>query len=297
MMMFFSNGGFFMTRPPWELVSKALGTTPVVSIDTKGRPPLRIERYFFQAKRRQVPELPVIALAVHLGGARVFGGTPTGQTSGYIPSFSVLLPPGCPSEWFLDGAVDVAVFYFTDENCAAVRHLTKALINQNSTYPFIDSLVSAASLQLVNELGRGARSDRVFVRKLASVVVDQIARVLAGHAGRRISPDRLQLGRLNAVLEWIATNLDNEITNAILAEHAGLSESHFRHMFLQAMGMSPIRYVQQRRIERARELLANTNLPIAHLASECGFVSQSYLTTCFRETYGMTPARFRRTAR
>jgi hypothetical protein len=86
-------------------------------------------------------------------------------------------------------------------------------------------------------------------------------------------------------------------TNTILAEHAGLSESHFHHMFLQAIGMSPIRYVQQQRIERARELLANTNLPIAHLASECGFVSQSYLTTCFRETYGMTPARCRRAAR
>ena len=51
----------------------------------------------------------------------------------------------------------------------------------------------------------------------------------------------------------------------------------------------------KQRVERARELLANTNLPIAHLASECGFVSQSYLTTCFRTTYGMTPARFRRT--
>ena len=286
-----------MTRQPWELVSEALGTTPVISIDTKGRPPLRIERYFFQARRRQLPELPVIALAVHLGGARVSGGTLRGQASSYIPSFSVLVPPGCSSEWFFDGAVDAAAFYFTDENCAAVRHLTKALTNLKSAYPFTDSLVSAATLQLANELGRGATSDMVFVRKLASVIVDQIERVLSGHAGQRISPDRLQLGRLGAVLDWIAKNLDKEITNTVLAEHAGLSESHFRHIFLQAMGASPIRYVQRQRVVRARELLANTNLPIAHLASECGFVSQSYLTTCFRATYGMTPARFRRAAR
>lgn len=297
MVMLLSNYGFSMTRPPWELVSKALGTTPVISIDTGGRPPLRIERYFFQAKRRQLPELPVIALAVHLGGARVSGGTASAQAASYIPSFSALMPPGYPSEWFFDGAVDAAVLYFTDEDCAAVRRLTQALSNQNSTYPFMDSLVSAATLQLVNELGRGAGADKVFARKLASVVVDQILRVLAGDSGQRISPDRLQLGRLNAVVDWVAKNLDKAITNAILAERAGLSEPHFRHMFAKAMGISPIRYVQQQRVERARELLANTNLPIAHLASECGFVSQSYLTTCFRTTYGMTPARFRRTVR
>ena len=157
--------------------------------------------------------------------------------------------------------------------------------------------VMSPTLQLVNELGRGAGADKVFARKLASVVVDQILRVLAGDSGQRISPDRLQLGRLNAVVDWVAKNLDKAITNAILAERAGLSEPHFRHMFAKAMGISPIRYVQQQRVERARELLANTNLPIAHLASECGFVSQSYLTTCFRTTYGMTPARFRRTGR
>lgn len=285
-----------MTRPPWQLVSKALGTVPVFSSDTNGRPPLRIERYFFQAKRRQLPELATITLAVHLGGARVSGGTQSAQASSYIPSFSVLMPPGYPSEWFFDGAVDAAVFYFTDANCAAVRHLTKALSHQKGTYPFMDSLVSAATLQLVNELGRGAGSDKVFARKLASVVVDQLLRVLAGDSGQRIYPDRLQLGRLNTVLDWLAKNLDKEITNATLAELAGLSESHFRHMFLRAMGLSPIRYVQQQRVERARELLSNTNLPIAYLASECGFVSQSYLTTCFRATYGMTPARYRRTA-
>jgi AraC family transcriptional regulator len=286
-----------MTRPPWRLVSKALGMTPVVSIDTDGRPSLRIERYFLRVKRQQLPALPVLALVVHLGGARVSGGSVRGRASSYIPSFSVLMPPGSSSEWFFDGAVDVAVFYFTDRNDAAVRQLTRALIDQKSSFPFMDNLVSAATQQLVNELGRGAGSDEVFVRRLASVVVDQIARVLSGKAGQRISPDRLQLGRLNTVLDWLVTNLDKEITNSILAERAGLSESHFRHMFLQAMGISPIRYVQQKRIERARELLASTNLPIAHLATECGFVSQSYLTTCFRGTYGMTPARFRRAAK
>jgi len=41
-------------------------------------------------------------------------------------------------------------------------------------------------------------------------------------------------------------------------------------------------------------LLTVTHLPIAHIATECGFASQSYLTTCFKARHGATPARFRR---
>lgn len=269
---------------------------PVLSSDIRGDAALHIERYFLQARRQQLPGLPVLALAVHLGGARVSGGSVRGHASSYIPSFSVLIPPGYSSEWFFDGAVDAAIFYFTNEGHATVQQLTTALMDQENTYPFLDGLVSAATLQLVNELGRGTECDSVFVGNLASVVLDQVARVVSGSAGQRVSPDRLQLGRLKVVLDWLDKNLDKQITNGMLAEQAGLGESHFRHMFFQAMAMSPIRYVQQKRIERARELLFSTNLPIVRLAAECGFASQSYMTTCFRHTYGITPSRFRRIA-
>ena len=50
----------------------------------------------------------------------------------------------------------------------------------------------------------------------------------------------------------------------------------------------------QRRLARARELLTVTHLPISQIATECGFASQSYLTTCFKASHGATPARFRR---
>jgi AraC family transcriptional regulator len=65
-------------------------------------------------------------------------------------------------------------------------------------------------------------------------------------------------------------------------------------VFVKAFGVSPNQYVRQRRLERVRELLALTSRPIAHIASDCGFTSQSYLTTCFKARHGVTPARFRR---
>jgi AraC family transcriptional regulator len=296
MLLVLSKNGFRMTSSPWQSISRVLRTKPVISADVGCNPPLWVERYFFQARRQQVPALRAASLVVHLGGARASGGQLHGQASNYIPSVSVLVPAGCPSEWFLEGAVDIAVYYFSDMNGVRVRNMMKHMDRAMTTYPFTDSLISAAALQMVDELGHGTSANHSFVRRLGVVIVDQTERVLAGRAGQHISPDRLQLGRLRAVLEWINRNLSAAITNSILADQAGLSESHFRHMFAAAMGTSPSRYVHQQRIECARELLNTTNLPIANVASECGFVSQSYLTTCFRSKYGMTPARFRRTA-
>jgi|SRR5471030_591835 len=131
--------------------------------------------------------------------------------------------------------------------------------------------------------------------RLSGIIVEQTGRVLDGSSEHLISPDRLQLERLTMVLEWIQSNLDSDINNDALAEQLGVSESHFRHVFLAAMGVPPSRYVQQRRLERARELLSNTNVPIGNVASACGFQNQSYMTTCFKSAYGLTPARFRRT--
>ena len=285
-----------MARPPWELIRRALGVRPVLSIEWQGRAPLRIERYFVHVRRQRLPALPVMAMAVHLGGARVSGGSPRGRAAHYIPSAAVLVPPGCVSEWFFGGAIDVAVLYLTDADGMQPRRLLRALPDPTMTFPFADGLVSAATTQLISELSLGAQADHGFVRKLIDVILAQTERVVAGRAGRRISPDRLQLGRLKQSLQSIGEDLGASLSNRELARQAGLSESHFRQVFRQAMGTTPNRYVQHQRLERARELLANTNLPIAGVAAECGFASQSYLTTCFRAAYAVTPTRFRRDA-
>jgi len=146
----------------------------------------------------------------------------------------------------------------------------------------------------VEELARGPGADARFLEDLSRLLIRQTERVLRGRAGNRLSPSRTQLGRLRSVLAWIDRHLGEELTNAALARQAGLGESYFRHVFARAFGISPSQYVQQRRLERARELLTVTHLPIAHIATECGFASQSYLTTCFKARHGATPARFRR---
>jgi AraC family transcriptional regulator len=58
--------------------------------------------------------------------------------------------------------------------------------------------------------------------------------------------------------------------------------------------LSPINYITRQRIERAKRLLAETELPISEIALRTGFSSQSHFTTSFRRLAGVTPSSFRR---
>jgi AraC family transcriptional regulator len=268
-----------------------LGVRPLVSATLPGRVPVRAERYLFQARQQRLPGLPVALLLVHLGGARVSGGRLRRRGSTVVPSFAVFLPPGCASEWTFAGAVDVAGFYLP--TAVGDRIARRARLGA-SECPFSDRLVSALAQQVVTELAREGVVEERYLGELASLLLRQTERVLAGHAGERIAPSRLQLARLRTVLDRIDRGPSEDLSSGALARHAGVSEAYFRRLFAEALGSSPGRYVRRRRLERARELLAETDLPIAEVATECGFSSQSHLTTCFRERHGITPARYRK---
>ena len=74
-----------------------------------------------------------------------------------------------------------------------------------------------------------------------------------------------------------------------------MSYFHFSRAFKQSMGMSPTNYIAERRIEGAKKLLQETELPISEIALRVGFSSQSHFTTSFRRVAGATPKAFRAT--
>ncbi len=281
----------------WERISNALGAKPIISATIAGDMPLRAERYIFQLNACEVPALESMLLASHLGGARATLGRKPSKAFDFIPSSSAIFQPGFPTAWAFGGAVDVGFFYFLDVDNDNVRRMQRLLTARGRSHPFSDPLVSASAHQILGELSRMARPDHTFIERLSVVMIEQVCRVLEGKTGKNVPPDALQLGRLQSVLEWLQKNLSNELSNAELAERAGVSESHFRRIFQEAMGMTPHRYVLQLRLERVRELLTRTSFSIARIAAQCGFNSQSHMTACFNAAYGITPARARHQAR
>jgi AraC family transcriptional regulator len=91
----------------------------------------------------------------------------------------------------------------------------------------------------------------------------------------------------------IREHLADKLPAEKLASLAGVSVAHFRRLFEEAMGVPPHRYIHAARLEQARKLLSTTGLPIARIAEDCGFSSQSHFTASFRAAHAATPTEFR----
>src|ERR1700730_11452504 len=93
-------------------------------------------------------------------------------------------------------------------------------------------------------------------------------------------------------------NLDKKIDIAQLAnECGGLSTSRFARAFRQSTGCPPHRWLLQRRIERAQDLLLTSDKNLTEIARVCGFRDQSHLTRAFGQTVGTSPGLWRRARR
>ncbi len=95
------------------------------------------------------------------------------------------------------------------------------------------------------------------------------------------------------VLDYINDYLHQDIKLTDLAALLDMSQYHFSYLFKQATGISPYQYLLQQRIERAKQLLKQSDRSIADIASTCGFNSHSHLSKQFRQLTGTTPKAYR----
>jgi transcriptional regulator GlxA family with amidase domain len=107
----------------------------------------------------------------------------------------------------------------------------------------------------------------------------------------------LAAGALRRVREYVQVHLNESIDLSMLAAVAGLSMHHFAREFKQSAGVTPHHYLIQKRIERAQQILAQTDLSLAEIAYTVGFSDQGHLARHFRALLGTTPREFRRSQR
>jgi|SRR5215471_18629342 len=95
------------------------------------------------------------------------------------------------------------------------------------------------------------------------------------------------------VRDFIEAHLEKNICVQALATVAGVSTYHFARAFKQSEGVTPHDYLMQRRVRRAQDLLAATDLPLSQIALASGFADQSHCIRRFREQVGITPGSYR----
>jgi len=103
----------------------------------------------------------------------------------------------------------------------------------------------------------------------------------------------LSPGAMRRVREYVEVHLGESIDLSMLAGVAGLSVHHFARQFKQSAGVTPHIYLTQKRVERAQEMLVQTDLPLAEIAFAVGFFDQGHLSRHFRHMLGTTPREFR----
>lgn len=140
----------------------------------------------------------------------------------------------------------------------------------------------------------GLSIEKLYVENLANVLAIHLLKKYIRLEPKEDVSKRLSSQKLTLVLEYVEDNIDSKITLADLASTCGLGKFYFCRLFKNSTNITPYKYILQRRVERAKLLLKSSKLPIADIAYDCGFSSQSHLNKHFCNLVGMNPSKYRK---
>lgn len=99
--------------------------------------------------------------------------------------------------------------------------------------------------------------------------------------------------RLQRLQQWLINNLDKPITVQQMAEFVSMSERHFRRVFNEHMRLSPKDYLQQLKLEHARDLLISSSMQIEQIAQSIGITHADIFRRVFKKRFGLSPSEYR----
>ncbi|MGB0410971.1 MAG: GlxA family transcriptional regulator [Pikeienuella sp.] len=135
-------------------------------------------------------------------------------------------------------------------------------------------------------------------RDLTSLVVDQLVLtpIRSDDDEQRLSvPARVGVRhpKLTNVIHMMEENIEEPISPSDLAKDVGMSTRQLERLFRRYLNRSPKRYYMGLRLQRARNLLLQTDMTVINVALACGFTSPSHFSKCYRNHFGRTPYRER----
>jgi AraC family transcriptional regulator len=261
----------YRASPTWEYDAPALTHHRLVLVT---RPPQELELRFEGVKRHVPPPAGAI----------------------------ILVPAGTRGRVRWSGGFDWLHIYLEPGLVERVAAEAFGVDPTRLTIPPLDGLdlphLRAAMGMVDAELTVGGAGGPLAAEWLANVMaVGLIRHLLAPRRLERGRDGALPRSRLRAVVEYIKEHLDANPTLEELAAVARLSVYHFARQFKAATGLPPHQYVIARRVERAQQLLHESNLTLAEVALHAGFSDQSQFCRHFKRLVGVTPRQCRAPSR
>lgn len=157
-----------------------------------------------------------------------------------------------------------------------------------------DPVINGVGMALLAELESERLGGRLYAESLANVLAVHLLR----HYTTSRQQDRRLVGgmsgrKLQLVLSFIDANYDRDVSLTELASVAGMSTFHFSREFKKTTGKTPHQYLMKFRIERAKLLLAQSEMPLIEVGLRSGFSHQSHFTRLFHRLTGTTPQAYR----
>ena len=134
--------------------------------------------------------------------------------------------------------------------------------------------------------------------ELANAVADQMiySSIRTDQDTQRLSvPTRIGVRhpKLSKVIQMMEINIEEPMSPSILAKDVGMSTRQLERLFRRYLDRSPKRYYMELRLQKARNLLMQTDMSVINVALACGFASPSHFSKCYRAHYDTTPYRER----
>jgi AraC family transcriptional regulator len=251
----------------------------------------------------EVPAFPDTRVGVHYGQSVDVACRRGGQFHRGIAVHGDVdvIPAHMPSVWEIKGRDTALVVSVSSELMRSVAEqydLDPSRVEIRNRFQTRDAQIENVAWALKAEMDSGYSSGRLYLDSLAVAIATRLVRAhssaspQSGARSGRI-PDR----KLKVVLCYIEENLARDVSLADLAAVAGLSVTHFKRLFRESAGLPVHQYLIRRRVEHAKCLLGDTELPISRIALEAGFSHQSHLARHMRRVLGVSPTALREALR
>jgi AraC family transcriptional regulator len=241
-----------------------------------------------------------LVVICHRGGARRVQTIEEGGWSSRrsAPGLLTLIPPGTRTAYRIDGQVAFDSIHIPGSSLVEFvgsQDSRLAQVSLSRRFAFRDGFVAACVDALVDNAYSLHPTNRQFVQSVVQALLRRLILLETGspdsiHGAEPAERSRISVSRIKAVIE---ERITTGVSIEGLASEFGVSRSHFTLLFRAEVGVSPHRYLNLRRIERAKSLLHHSSMSLVDVAQELGFCSQAHFTDVFRAITGSTPLKYR----
>ena len=209
----------------------------------------------------------------------------------------LFVPRATGSQWEWNGQLHNIHLFIADDYfarvAAAVYGKSSDRIELVDRLSIRDKVIVSTLELLAHEVARGGVGEQLYADALATQLCVHLLRHYTTFDS--LEPSRattLDGEAANRVRNHIEEHLAERLDIATLARIARQSPYHFIRVFKRYFEMTPHEYVMIRRLERARSMIEQQNLPLKRIAAECGFCDQSHMSRLFKARFGETPGKF-----